>query len=228
MAKRNRTAYTKQQDNLRGRKRRDRIRGRSPRHYGTKPLVDNSFKLKIQALLNHAFYHNTSQWLEPTPNGNKIKIQIDAAYFQPIDSNYWHPPHWIAIGGVQFPLQRYLALHQIDRWLIVDGQRRFSKICVLKDGTVGTRHSLGLIYRTEQLTQKSKRLRTRHKLVNQIRGGQVLDVEYVKAHPDYIPERRRNMWRKRYWHLQQLLLHPDYRQQRKQAVEGLCERFHPK
>ena len=96
----------------------------------------------------------------------------------------------------------------------MDENRRFSKVHVLEDGRVGTTIKLGLRYRAEQLTMKNKKRRTRAKLIAQIRGDQELNYKL-----DYIPERRRNKWKKKYWGLKQRLLHPDYRQQRKDAVE---------
>jgi len=198
---------------------RDKKRGRPPR--SVKLTVEQAPHIfSIQTLINRA---RTKEWTEATPLG-KIKIQLDPAYFRPLESDYWRFPTWICIGGVTFPLQRYEALWgRLDRWLVVEGGKRYGRVYVLRDGRIGCRKKLGLVYRVEQLATKNKKRRTRAKLIAQITGGKEPSWDYVEAHPEYVPARKKYQRRKNYWRKQQLLLHPDYRQQGKEAVKGLCK-----
>ena len=111
-----------------------------------------------------------------------------------------------------------------DRWAVRDGDgRRYTKIYLLQDRRFGTRYGLGLIYKTQCMTKKTRRLRARHKLIEQLEGGR-RGMDYVQTlPPDYVPKRRTRkengrygmgMRRRRYNKLRMRLLYPDRKSSR--------------
>jgi hypothetical protein len=198
---------------------RDRKRGKPPRPYGTKALVEQvALTFSVQYLVNFAFYYGTTQWLEPTPIGD-ISIKVSAPYH----------PQWLEVGGIKFRLQKWEALSGItDRWAVDAGRgKRYTKIYVLADGRIGCRRGLKLIYRTQQQTKKARRLKIRQKLIEQLEGGK-RSIDYIQSLPaDYVPKRRRRrgngMRKRRYNRLLNRLLHPDRKSDREYAQRTVDE-----
>jgi hypothetical protein len=198
---------------------RDRKRGRLPRPYRIRPVIEQvAHTFKIQQLVNHAYFTNTTTWIEPTSLGN-MQIRLSSSY----------QPQWIEFAGIlRFPLSSWEVLDGItDRWAVRDGDgRRYTRIYLLQDRRFGTRYSLGLAYRVENMTRKQRALKRRHKLIERIEGGKV-DVNYVEKQPlDYVPKRRKNkrsreygllMREGKYHRLKLRLLHPQLKYYGKKA-----------
>src|SRR6266853_882774 len=179
---------------------RDKKRGKPPRPYGVKPVIEQqvTYTIPIQYLYNKAALRanrlQTPNWMEQTPLGD-MPIRIDPVMFRhttnPITENH---PTWICLAGLRYELQRWDVLDEkFYRWGVVDGNGRvYTKIYILANGRFGTRYSLNLAFQTQNMPKEKRLVKRKAKLIAKIRGEDTLDIDYVKSHPSYVPERRKN------------------------------------
>jgi hypothetical protein len=91
------------------------------------------------------------------------------------------------------------------QWLLLDATgRRVTTLFMTPDGRVGTRWELDLRYKSETMWTKKRLAHRRQKVVEQLEGP--TEFQWVRDHPNYVPDRPKGMRRTTYRRLRKRLV----------------------
>ena len=90
------------------------------------------------------------------------------------------------------------------QWFLLDSVgRRCTSLFMTPDGRVGTRWELELRYKSQTMWTKKRQAHRRHKVIEKLAGR--TDLQWVREHPTYVPDRPKRMRRTTYRRLRKRL-----------------------